>query len=326
MFVDEVNIEVKAGDGGNGFVHFLANRHQPKGGPDGGDGGAGGSVYAEAVADITRLKVFRNSKKYEAPQGGVGGAKQMTGADGDDLILKVPVGTVITYDNGTSIELTQVGQKDMIAKGGKGGRGNYNFRSSSNTTPTFAQPGEIRPWRRLHLELKLIAQIGLIGLPNAGKTSLLNALTRANAKVANYPFTTLEPNLGVTNHGFIIADIPGLIEGAALGKGLGDRFLRHVERTGLLVHCISTESTNLLKDYQTIRTELAGFSSELATKPELVIITKSDLVDDSTLQALRTQLPQAEIVVSIIDDPSLLRLNGLFLEKLKPSSPSPNLS
>ena len=316
MFVDEVDFEVKAGDGGGGFVHFLANRHQPKGGPDGGDGGDGGNVMAEAVADITRLKVFKNSKKYDAENGQVGGAKQKTGHNGTDLILRVPVGTVITYDNGTSIEFTQVGQIQMIAKGGEGGYGNYHFRSSSMTTPQFARPGETKPWRRLHLELKLIAQIGLVGLPNAGKTSLLNALTAANAKVANYPFTTLEPNLGVTNHGFIIADIPGLIEGAAMGKGLGVKFLKHVERTGLLVHCLSAESEDPVKDYQTIRNELASSSSRLAQKKELLIITKSDLTDPTKVNSIKKLLPQIQAVVSIIDDRSLALLNSLFLDSL----------
>ncbi|MCL4384040.1 GTPase ObgE [Patescibacteria group bacterium] len=317
MFVDEVDIEIKAGDGSDGIVHFLANRHQPKGGPDGGDGGQGGSVWAESVADITRLKVFRQSKKYEAEKGGLGGPRQKTGANGADLILKVPVGTVITYDNGTSLEFTRVGERQMLAKGGLGGFGNYHFRSPANTTPQFAKPGEKKSWKRLHLELKLIAQIGLIGLPNAGKTSLLNALTQAHAKVANYPFTTLEPNLGVTNHGFIIADIPGLIEGAALGKGLGSRFLRHVERTGLLVHCVSAESADIKRDYDTIRAEITNFSSRLAAKPELVLITKSDLVEETTLKSLKQQLPQVKLAVSIIDDSTLQQLNSLFLESLK---------
>ena len=316
MFVDEVDIEVKAGDGGNGFVHFLANRHQPKGGPDGGDGGRGGDVYAQAVADITRLKIFRYSKKFQAGDGEVGGAKQKTGHDGADLILKVPIGTIITYDNGTQLELTKVGEQLLVARGGKGGFGNYHIRSSSLTTPKFANPGDKKIWRRLHLDLKLIAQIGLVGLPNAGKTSLLNALTKANAKVANYPFTTLEPNLGVTAAGYIIADIPGLIEGAAYGKGLGAKFLRHVERTGLLIHCLSAESDDLARDYQTIRTELENFSSRLAAKTEVVILTKSDLLTPVQIKQKLKSFPMLKLAVSIADDTSLKQLNALFLSAL----------
>ena len=316
MFVDEVDIEVKSGDGGNGFVHFLANRHQPKGGPDGGDGGRGGDVYAQAVADITRLKIFRYSKKFQAGDGEVGGAKQKTGHDGADLILKVPIGTIITYDNGTQLELTKVGEQLLVARGGKGGFGNYHIRSSSLTTPKFANPGDKKIWRRLHLDLKLIAQIGLVGLPNAGKTSLLNALTKANAKVANYPFTTLEPNLGVTAAGYIIADIPGLIEGAAYGKGLGAKFLRHVERTGLLIHCLSAESDDLARDYQTIRTELENFSSRLAAKTEVVILTKSDLLTPVQIKQKLKSFPMLKLAVSIADDTSLKQLNALFLSAL----------
>lgn len=310
MLVDEVDIEVKAGDGGSGFVHFLTNRHQPKGGPDGGDGGDGGSVYAEGIADITRLKNLTLTKKYAAPDGQVGGPKQQTGHNGDDFTLKVPVGTVITYDNGTQIEISRVGEIQMIAKGGRGGYGNYHFRSASNTTPRSAQPGEIKPWRRLHLELKLIAHVGLVGLPNAGKSSLLNVLTRAQAKVANYPFTTLEPNLGVMAGGYIIADIPGLIEGASLGKGLGAKFLRHVERTSVLLHCISAESSDITRDYQTIRTELANFSSKLAKKPEIIIITKTDLNPSISLK-------NAQLKTSINDASSLKLLTSLLVEKLK---------
>ncbi len=317
MFVDDVSIEIKAGDGGNGFVHFLANRHQPKGGPDGGDGGDGGSVFAQAVADITRLKVFRSTQKYQAENGGRGGAKQKTGKNGEDLILRVPIGTTITFDNGTQIDLTRVGEVKMLTKGGKGGWGNYHFRSPSNTTPMNFKPGEIRPWRHLHLELKLIAQIGLIGLPNAGKTSLLNALTQAHARVASYPFTTLEPNLGVTNAGFIIADIPGLIEGASMGKGLGAKFLRHVERTGLLVHCLNPESPDIMADYKTIRHELESFSSLLASKPEIVILTKSDLLTTNQISDITSKIPQIKLVTSIIDDSSLRALNSLFQEALK---------
>ncbi len=317
MLIDEVDIFIKAGDGGDGLVHFYHDKHRPKGGPDGGDGGAGGSVYFEAVSDISKLHQFRHQKKFQAQNGNQGGLNQRTGKNGQDLILQVPIGTLITYDNGTQIEMTQMGQKELIARGGRGGRGNYSYRSSTNQTPLEFDPGEIKPFRKLHLDLKLIADIGLIGLPNAGKTSLLNQLTSANAKVANYPFTTLEPNLGVSRGNLILADIPGLIEGASEGRGLGQKFLRHIERTKLLVHCIAADSPHPQKDYQTIKNELANYSSKLANKPELIIVTKSDLISDPrSLKSILSQT-KAKMAISILDDNSIKRLNDYLSQKLK---------
>ncbi|MBP9817356.1 GTPase ObgE [Candidatus Shapirobacteria bacterium] len=315
MLIDEAKINVKAGDGGDGIVHFYRDRWRPKGGPDGGDGGKGGDVYFQAVSDISKLHQFRHAHKFQAERGVNGGGNQCSGKNGVDLILEVPVGTIVEYDNGTSLEFTTVGQTEMIARGGKGGVGNYRFRSATNQTPEEKTMGYKTVWRALHLKLKLIADIGLIGLPNAGKTSLLNEITAAHAPVANYAFTTLEPNLGVTLGNLILADVPGLIEGASEGKGLGTRFLRHIERTRLLVHCISAESTDPKKDYQTIRTELTNYSTKLATKPEIVIVTKSDLIEPKALVKFIKSV-KASLAVSIIDDKSLKDFNDLLSKSL----------
>ncbi|MFA6518865.1 MAG: GTPase ObgE [Candidatus Shapirobacteria bacterium] len=315
MLIDESRITVKAGNGGKGLVHFFTDKSRPKGGPDGGNGGAGGNLYFKAVSDISRLHQFRHKRIFQAPNGDPGGPNQRTGHDGADLTLEIPIGTIVHYDNGSIIEFTKVGQTEIIVKGGKGGRGNYHFRSSTNQTPQESEPG-IKPLpRNLFIELKLIANVGLIGLPNAGKTSLLNELTSANAKVANYPFTTLEPNLGVTKGGKVIADIPGLIEGATTGHGLGSKFLKHIERTNLLVHCLSLESQNLSVDYQTIRHELESYSTALAKKPEIIILTKSDLVDPKDIKSL-LKSTKAVLAVSIADDQSIKALNDLIALKL----------
>jgi len=315
MLIDEVHITIKGGDGGNGIVHFYNDAFRPKGGPDGGNGGHGGSVFFEGVSDISKLNQFRHAKVYAAQQGEAGDRNNCTGKGGDDLVIQVPVGTVALYDNGSSIEITEVGQKVLMAKGGSGGRGNYFFRSSTNQTPQQRELGFKCTPKKVFLQLKLIAQIGLIGLPNAGKTSLLNEMTPANAKVANYAFTTLEPNLGVTKGGLIIADIPGLIEGAADGKGLGVKFLKHVERTSLLIHCVSAESQDPLKDYQTIRQELDNYSSVLAQKPEIIVLTKSDLLDQKELKSLQKKIG-ADVVTSIIDTDSIKKLNDLIAKNL----------
>lgn len=329
MLIDEVRISAKAGSGGSGIAHLYHDRHRPKGGPDGGSGGNGGSIYFEAVADITRLNQFQHKTKIEAENGHSGGINQMTGKNGADLILKVPVGTVVNYDNGTGVELTRVGEIVMIAKGGRGGWGNFHYRAADNRTPTEFQSGEVKEAKNLFIQLKLIAQAGLIGLPNAGKSSLLNELTAAQAKVANYPFTTLEPNLGVMPSGHVLADIPGLIEGASAGRGLGVKFLKHVERTQLLIHCLPADSTDPLHDYQLIRQELAAYSSSLAAKPELIIITKSDLATVTQLTKIK-KLVNSPLSVSILDDNSIHQLAKLINSKLQqpkpvPSSPSPSL-
>lgn len=312
MLIDEVRISIKAGDGGDGLVHFYSDRSRPKGGPDGGYGGQGGSVFFEAVSDISRLQQFRHEKEFAAQKGQNGGPNKKSGKNGEDLTLKLPVGSVVNYDNGTSVELSQVGQIVMAAKGGRGGYGNFHFRSATNQTPQERQLGHKSPVKDIFIQLKLIADVGLIGLPNAGKTSLLNELTQANAKVANYAFTTLEPNLGVSKSGAIIADIPGLIEGASEGKGLGYRFLKHIERTRLLVHCLSSESADLSADYQTVRKELINYSSVLANKPEIIILTKYDLLNPKDITKISKKI-KAKMAVSILDNQSLKKLNDLLV-------------
>lgn len=277
MLIDDITIKVEAGNGGNGAVAFNTNMMSL--GPAGGSGGKGGSVYFEGTSDLSKLNQFRFKKEAKAEDGQDGRAQFVDGKNGKDLIVQVPVGTVIhNLDTGEDKEVTAVGEKIVAAKSGRGGRGNFHFRGPRNTTPKISEDGRPGESFTIRLELKMIADVGFVGLPNAGKTSLLNQLTRAAAKVGNYAFTTLEPNLGAY-YELIIADIPGLIEGASAGKGLGTKFLRHVERTKKIFHLISAESDNPFQDYQTVREELEKYSKELAEKPEEVFLSKSDLTD-----------------------------------------------
>ncbi len=276
MLIDDVTIKIKAGGGGRGAVAFDKNKLAL--GPAGGSGGNGGSVYFEGVSDLSALLQFKHKKELKAPDGENGKPQFNDGKDGENIILKVPVGTVIhNLDSGTKQEITKTGEQILAAKGGNGGKGNFLFRSPKNTSPKRFQEGLPGEQFTVRLELKLIADVGLIGFPNAGKSSLLNELTKAKAKVANYPFTTLEPNLGVY-YELILADIPGLIEGASANKGLGMKFLRHIERTKILFHLISAESENPEKDYKIIKNELRNYSEELAEKPEYLFLSKTDLV------------------------------------------------
>jgi len=319
MLVDEVDIIIKAGDGGRGKVAFLRSKFVPRGGPSGGDGGHGGDVYIEGVSDIGALYRFRYKKEFIAASGQTGLEDKKTGKSSQDLILKVPIGSIISDSQGQLLEIIKVGQSVCLAKGGKGGRGNWRFRSSTNQTPRWAEYGEKGEEKHLKIELKLIADVGLIGLPNAGKTSLLNEFTHASAKVANYPFTTLEPNLGVMGD-LILADIPGLVEGAAEGRGLGHKFLRHIQRTKILVHCLPAESDNLPKDYQIIRQELGKFSQDLLAKKEILLLTKADLLGEAEkkekIKILR-KLNKKVLAVSIHDLDSLKLLQKLVLKTLQ---------
>lgn len=313
MFIDESEIIVKGGHGGAGVVSFGPKQGS---GPDGGNGGKGGDVYIKASSDITLLNQFSVQTEFEAPAGSPGGKQKMTGRDGHDLEILLPIGTsIIDQETGNTIfELTDVDQRFMLCKGGKGGRGNWEFRSPRRTTPKFAQPGLAGDEKHLFIVLKLIAQFGLIGLPNAGKSSLLNELTNARAKTANYAFTTLTPNLGV-HKGKIIADIPGLIEGASEGRGLGTSFLKHIEKVGVLLHCISAESTNPLKDYKTIRTELGNYNKKLLEKDEIILVTKSDLVDSKVITKTKNVFTKKNLPVlpmSIHDWESLQELQKLL--------------
>ncbi len=275
MLIDDVQIRVKAGKGGDGAVAF--NKNMKSLGPVGGTGGNGGSVIFEGISDLGALAQFRNQKEWKAEHGGNGRGQFVDGPRGSDLILKVPVGTVIhNLDTKQDIEITKTGQSERIAEGGKGGRGNFHFRSSTNTSPKEFDHGTEGQQFNLRLELKMIADVGFVGLPNVGKSSLLNELTNAKSKVANYQFTTLEPNLGAY-YGLILADIPGLIEGASSGKGLGIKFLRHIERTRVLFHCIAADSQDPEADYQTVRKELGQFNPAMLEKPEYILITRSDM-------------------------------------------------
>ncbi|KKW05458.1 MAG: GTPase obg [candidate division CPR1 bacterium GW2011_GWC1_49_13] len=317
MLIDEVTIKVNAGDGGRGAVAF--NKNKMSLGPTGGSGGKGGSVYFEGVSDLSSLNKFRYKKEISAENGAVGGEQFRDGPDGEDLLVKIPVGTVISkIETGESEEILKTGEKLLIAKGGIGGKGNFRFRSPTNTTPKQYQEGRLGEQFTLKLELKLIADVGFIGLPNVGKSSLLNELTRAQSVVANYPFTTLEPNLGAY-YELILADIPGLIEGASGGKGLGTKFLRHIERTKILFHLISAESENPAKDYKTIKEELAAYSPQLTKKKEFVFLSKSDLVAAADLKnkiAPLKKINKNVIPISIHDWDSLEKVKKI-LNKIK---------
>ena len=277
MLVDEITIRIEAGKGGDGIVSF--NKNKMTLGPSGGSGGLGGSVYLIGVSDLGALNSLRNQKVFKA-EGGQRGRHQLNdGADGEDLTIRVPVGTVVyNLTTGADHEIVQIGEQFLVAKGGRGGKGNFHFRGPEHTSPTKFQKGLSGEIFNIRLELKMIADVGLIGLPNAGKSSLINELTRANSKVANYPFTTLEPHLGVY-YDLILADIPGLIEGASEGKGLGIKFLRHVERTKVLFHLVSAESADPVTDYKAIRNELGTYNKSMLKKEEYLFLSKTDLVD-----------------------------------------------
>jgi len=287
MFVDEVDLTLSGGHGGPGKVSFGPAMRS---GPDGGNGGKGGDLYIKTTTDLTVLRVYTRNKAISAENGQPGGSNKKYGLDGIDKQILVPVGSLIRdLNTGEEIELNEPDQRVLFAKGGLGGRGNFEFRSSTNTTPEYAQPGLDGVLKKVKVILRLIADYGLIGLPNAGKSSLLNELTNAQAKIANYPFTTLEPNLGVFNDK-IIADIPGLIEGASEGKGLGIKFLKHIEKVVILLHCVSAESEDPVGDYQTVRKELGEFNPELLQKKEIVLLTKTDLVDPKQIKAAVAKL------------------------------------
>jgi len=302
MLVDNAEITVQGGHGGAGCVSFGFKRNS---GPDGGNGGKGGDVYTRSTSDLTLLNQFVSKFDFAAENGHGGTKNKKSGKGGQDIELLVPVGTVvINKETGEEIfEFTKIDQRELIVKGGLGGRGNAEFKSSTRTTPDFAQPGLPGQKLELILNLKLIADFGLIGLPNAGKSSLLNEFTRAQVKTANYAFTTLSPNLGAIGSKFI-ADIPGLIEGASSGKGLGIGFLKHIEKVKILIHCISAESDDLERDYKIVRNELGSYNKELLKKKEIILITKSDLNSNVTFKNA--------IKVSIHDWDSIQKIKELL--------------
>lgn len=320
MLIDDVKIKVMAGNGGKGTVAF--NKNMMSLGPVGGSGGKGGSIYIEGISDLSALNQFRFKKEIQAKNGQDGRSQFRDGNNADDVVLFVPVGTVAqNLTTSEDIEITKIGQKLVIARGGRGGRGNFHFRSATNTTPKefeYGKPGESL---ELRFELKMIADVGFVGMPNVGKSSLLNELTNAQSKVANYPFTTLEPNLGVY-YDLILADIPGLIEGASIGKGLGIKFLRHIERTKTLFHFVAADSIDPIADYKTVRNELGAYNKLLLEKPEYVLVSKKDIVVPNIVNDVIKKLKKLNknvMPISVFDWDSIELvkkvLNDLILKK-----------
>lgn len=320
-FIDELDITAIAGNGGGGVERWLHAKGKEFGGPAGGNGGNGGSVYARAIRDINILSKYRGGNIFEAEHGGAGQGDSMHGKDGEDFFINLPIGAIITNtETGEALELLTEGDEVLLARGGRGGLGNEHFKSSKNVNPKEFTPGKPGEHTIYDVVLALFADAGFIGFPNAGKSSLLNAITHAQAKVANYKFTTLDPNLG-DFYGFILADIPGLIEGASGGKGLGHKFLRHITRTRFLLHCISLESENVVEDYRSIRKELSAYNSILTTKKEIILLTKSDMVSDERVQEITQKLSQETTSpmysVSILDTEQLKSFSDSLVRVLR---------
>ena len=301
-FVDYVKIYCRSGKGGRGSTHFRREKYIPKGGPDGGDGGRGGDIYIRANENYWTLLHLRYQRHVIATNGGSGSGNRSTGSDGEDQVIEVPVGTVV-YDALTGefiMDLNRHGQQELLVKGGRGGKGNTFFKTATNQAPRYAQPGEPSKELTVILQLKMLADVGLVGLPNAGKSTLLSVLTAAKPKIANYPFTTLEPNLGMVRYrddrSFVMADIPGIIEGAAEGRGLGLRFLRHIERNALLLFMIPADTEHIASEYRLLLGELVKYNAELTEKRKVLCITKSDLIDEEIqgwlVDELHQELPE----------------------------------
>lgn len=314
--VDTARIYIKAGDGGDGVVHFRREKYIPKGGPDGGDGGKGADVYLEVDKNLATLQQFAYKQKFEAEDGKNGMGKRMSGKAGDDIVVRVPVGTQLRWKRGEeefNLDLSEASEAIIIAKGGRGGKGNWHFKGPTNTTPMEAEIGGNGEEIWLEMELKVLADVGLVGMPNAGKSTLLSVVSEAKPKIANYEFTTLEPNLGIMEdrgRRLVVADVPGLIEGASEGKGLGDQFLRHIERTEVLVHMVAVKMEDkgqeeglgdkLWQDYREIRNELEEYGEGVDEKEELVVVNKIDLLDEKEIEEIKRKFKKEGVDVRMV--------------------------
>ena len=323
-FVDYVKIYCRSGKGGRGSSHFRREKYIPKGGPDGGDGGRGGHVYLRGNRNYWTLLHLKYERHIMATNGESGSAKRSSGKDGEDRVIEVPCGTVV-YDAETGefiCDVTEDGQQVMLLKGGRGGQGNSHFKTATRQAPRFAQPGEPMQEMTVIIELKLLADVGLVGFPNAGKSTLLSVVSAAKPKIANYPFTTLEPNLGIVsyrdNRSFVMADIPGIIEGASEGKGLGLRFLRHIERNSLLLFMVPAEADDIKKEYEILHNELVKYNPELLDKRRVLAITKSDMLDEELIESLSQDLPEGipYVFISSITGLGIVELKDLLWKEL----------
>ncbi|MFT6970570.1 MAG: GTP-binding protein [Roseivirga sp.] len=323
-FIDHVRIYCRSGNGGAGAVHLRREKHVPKGGPDGGNGGRGGHIILRGSTNLWTLLHLRFQKHVFAGTGEGGSGHGSTGADGKDVIIEVPLGTVAKdADSGKIVfEVTEEGEERILAKGGRGGLGNENFKTPTNQTPRYAQPGEAGIENLFVLELKLLADVGLVGFPNAGKSTLLSVVSAAKPEIADYAFTTLVPNLGVVpyrdHRSFVMADIPGIIEGAAEGKGLGTRFLRHIERNSILLFMIPADSDNIEKEYQILLGELTKFNPELLDKERILAISKCDMLDEELIEEMKSLLPKnlPTLFISSLANMGLVALKDLIWSKL----------
>lgn len=319
-FVDYVKIHLTSGNGGKGSTHLRREKYVAKGGPDGGDGGRGGHVILRGNKNLWTLLSFKFKRHFKASNGENGGKQRSTGANGEDVILEVPLGTIArdTETGELICEITEEGQEEIVARGGLGGRGNWHFKSATNQTPRYAQPGTPGEERNLTMELKVLADVGLVGFPNAGKSTLLSVLTAAKPKIADYEFTTLKPNLGIVKYrdfrSFVIADIPGIIEGASEGKGLGHYFLRHIERNATLLFLIPADSNDISAEYDILLGELRKYNPELLDKKRLVVISKCDMLDEELMAEMKTALKEEMPGVSFL---MISSVSGLGLEPLK---------
>ena len=325
-FVDYVKINISSGKGGKGSTHLRREKFVAKGGPDGGDGGRGGHIILRGNSNYWTLYHLKFKRHFKAENGNDGGKSRLTGANGKDIVIDVPLGTVIkdTIDKEIIFEITDEGEEKIVCEGGKGGRGNWHFKSSTNQTPRYSQPGLSKQEMQITLELKVLADVGLVGFPNAGKSTLLSVVTDAKPKIADYEFTTLKPNLGIVKYrdykSFIMADIPGIIEGASDGKGLGHYFLRHIERNSTLLFLIPSDADDIVKSYNILIGELKKYNPEMLDKSRLIAITKSDLLDDELINEIKLELNDSLniefIFISSLSNFGLIELKDKIWEML----------